>query len=68
VVGEELTNNLINFLVDLLIGSQLTYFRCANRSEDLLRELSEYFVVVVLADGEVNVVTSDHVLVQGADD
>lgn len=68
MVGEELTNNLINFLVDLLIGSQLTYFRCANRSEDLLRELSEYFVVVVLADGEVNVVTSDHVLVQGADD
>ena len=68
MVGEELTNNLINFLVDLLIGSQLTYFRCANRSEDLLRELSEYFVVVVLADREVNVVTSDHVLVQGADD
>ena len=68
MVGEELTNNLINFLVDLLIGSQLTYFRCANRSEDLLGELSEYFVVVVLADGEVNVVTSDHVLVQGADD
>ena len=68
MVGEELTNNLINFLVDLLIGSQLTYFRCANRSEDLLRELSEYFVVVVLADCEVNVVTSDHVLVQGADD
>ena len=68
MVGEELTYNLINFLVDLLIGSPLTYFRCANRSEDLLRELSEYFVVVVLADGEVNVVTSDHVLVQGADD
>lgn len=68
MVGEELANNLINFLVDLLVGSQLNYFRGANRCEDLLRELSEYFVVVVLADGEVNVVTSDHVLVQGADD
>ena len=53
--------------VDFLVLAQLCLVADRDRCEESLREDREYCVVVVLADGEVNVASRQHVLAKVVD-
>ena len=67
VVIHEVQGHLVSSSVHFFVGDQLLVVANAQRGQNKLAELRKYAVVVVLADGEVDVVASDHVEVHGAE-
>lgn len=66
VVAEEVAHHEGALLVDLAVALQLREVAQGDGAEDQLGQDGEDAVVVVLADGEINVVSRNHVVVQRA--
>lgn len=66
MIVEEVNYYLVSRSVHLLVACKLFVITDAHRREDKLRQLREYAVIVVLTDGEVDVVASNHVDVEVA--
>ena len=61
MVVEEVDHDLVSRSVHLLVACKLFVITDAHRRKDKLRQLREYAVIVVLTDGKVDVIASNHV-------
>lgn len=68
MVVKEVGNQLVHLLADLLILAQLGDLKWTEASKQAFWQLSEYLIVVVLANCKVDIVTIYHVWVQLAKD
>lgn len=66
MVVEEVNHYLVSRSVHLLVACKLFVIAYAHRRKYKLRQLREYAVIVVLTDGKVDVVASNHVDVEVA--
>jgi len=66
VIVEEVNDYLVSCSVHLLVAGKLFVITYADCRKDKLRQLREYAVIVVLTDGKVDIVASNHVDVEVA--